>query len=48
MLADLGHVGDRSDARHHAFGGSGQLGLLPEGGVAGLHGDEIAELARAR
>ena len=31
---DLGHVGHRSDARHHAFGGSGQFGLLAEGGVA--------------
>src|SRR5580698_8224036 len=44
--ADLGHAGDRSDARHHANGGGGQLGLLPEGGALGLHGEEVAELAQ--
>ena len=42
--ADLGHVRDRPDARHHAFGGGGQLGLLTEGGAGGLDGEEVAEL----
>ena len=42
--ADLGHVRDRPDARHHALGGGGQLGLLTEGGAGGLDGEEVAEL----
>ena len=36
---DLGYVGDRADARGHAFGSGGQLGGLSRGGTGGLDGD---------
>ena len=43
--SDFGDVGDGGDPRDHPLGGGGQLGALAEGALAGLHVEQVAELA---